>query len=203
MTEWKLFTGEVPEPPGHLETRPWMNLECQPGWAWRTTMVVDLVRLICRLRPVASIADLGCGDGSLLALLRPLGVPAWGYELGAGDVAEGRRRGLDVRQGDILAGELEYGDLLIATEVLEHLEDPAGFLSSLPGGLLVASSPSKETAGWHNPIHAWAWDLKGYRGLLEGVGWDVAYQTECDGGLNTFANVTGPQAFQAVVAVRP
>lgn len=202
MAEWKLFTDVLPEPREQLRGRDWMNLAAQPGFAQRSAMVAGLVRMACILLPVASITDLGCGDGALLAQLADLPQAKWGYELGAADVAYGQAQGLDVRQADILTDDLEYGDLLIATEVAEHLENPAGFISALPGHLLILSSPSLETGEWHNSIHAWAWDLDGYRELAERSGWQVAYQTDCDGGSNTFAGVTGRQRFQAILAVR-
>jgi trans-aconitate methyltransferase len=195
--EWKLEGLDDIRP-----DRPWMNLEGQPGFAQRAKLVTDLAHLVLHFS-CGSVTDLGCGDGSLLARLRLRpGVYAWGYELGSGDVAHALSRGLDVRQADIVAGDLEYGDLLIASEVLEHLADPAAFLKGLPDRLLIASSPSAETGDWHNPIHSWAWDLDGYRDLLEHSGWRVLYQADCDGGMNTFAGVTGPQRFQAIVGAR-
>lgn len=195
--EWRL-PGE-----DHICTsRPWMDLANQPGFPQRAKMTAELVRLAAALSGAATVTDLGCGDGSLLAML-PAHLTAWGYEAGAGDVAHARYRGLDVRQADILLDDLEDGELIVASEVLEHLEDPVAFLKSLPHDPpLIASSPSAETGDWHNRIHSWAWDLEGYRDLLERGGYHVLYQTECDGGLNTFGGVTGPQRFQAVVAAR-
>jgi hypothetical protein len=202
MAEWKLFTDQVPEQRDYLIVRPWMNLEGQPGFAQRAQMVVDLVR---SAGPVASISDLGCGDGSLLARLQAAGidVPMWGYDFGAGDIAHGQRQGLDVRFGDVVDGSgIEYGELIIASEVAEHVADPEGFLRSLPGRLLIISSPADETGDWHNEIHAWAWDTQGYYALARRSGWIPVRHVTCEGGLNTFAGVTRPQRFQAIFAVR-
>jgi trans-aconitate methyltransferase len=194
-----------------------MNLEAQPGWQQRSILVARHARWLADgaqlaggtraigLVPVRSVTDLGCGDGALLALLAtvmPAGLPMWGYEINAGDVAYARGRGLDVRQASILDPGLEYGDLLIATEVLEHLADPEAFLRGLPGKLLIVSSPSAETGDWHNPIHAWAWDMAGYSALLQRSGWTVLAHNETDGGPNTFAEVTRQQRFQAILATR-
>ena len=202
MAGWKLFDDVLPEPPDMLASRGWMDLERQPGFTQRADMVAGLVGLIAALRPdMRTVTDLGCGDGSMMKRF-PSTLKAWGYELGAGDVAEGRARGLDVRQADIIHGDLEYGDLLVASEVLEHLGNPQSFLQLLPDRLLIVSSPSKETGDWHNAIPAWAWDMDGYRELLETSGWRVLYHTDCDGGWNTFAGVEGPQRFQAAVCAR-
>ena len=200
--EWKL-ADEPPERREHLIFRGWMGLEGQPGFAQRAQMVVDMV---LQLGPAKSITDLGCGDGSLLArlalALSPARIPMWGYDLWAGDLAHGQADGLDVRFADILTDELEYGELIIASEVVEHLADPEGFLRGLPGQLLIVSSPSAETGDWHNPIHAWAWDLDGYAALVRRAGWMVVRHAECCGGTNTFGGITGAQRFQAILAAR-
>lgn len=195
--------------------RPWMDLKNQPGFAQRAQMIADLVELVLALKtssPVSnslsvtssllSVTDLGCGDGSLLELLQ-LGWRAWGYEIGSGDVEHAQSRGLDVRQRNIITDRLEYGDVIIASEVLEHIAEPVKFLRALPAdSTLIISSPSRETGEWHNPIHTWAWDLAGYWELTEKSGWVPVYQTECSGGVNDFGGVQREQFFQAIVAVR-
>jgi trans-aconitate methyltransferase len=199
MAEWKL-AGHDRAGPG----RPWMDLARQPGFTQRAQMVAQLAEIVARGHndPPQTVTDLGCGDGALLGML-PSWLTAWGYEIGGGDVAHGRARGLDIRQADILTQDLEYGDLLIASEVLEHLPDPGAFLRGLPDRWLIVSSPSRETGNWHNDIHSWAWDMPGYRALAEGAGWRVVHHTDCPGGSNTFAGVTGRQRFQAILARRP
>lgn len=189
--------------------REWMDLEHQPGFMQRAKMVADLANLVLSLRhsyrpSVTTITDLGCGDGSMMRRLNlNMGQRAWGYELGAGDVAHAQKNGLDVRQIDIVQdwGEIDYGHIIIASEVLEHLDEPVTFLRRLPQRTLIASSPSRETGEWHNRIHRWAWDLDGYRDVLSQGGWRVIYQAECDGGDNTFNGITGSQRFQAVIAM--
>jgi hypothetical protein len=63
----------------------------------------------------------------------------------------------------------------VATEFLEHLADPHGFVRTLPGCYqwVVASSPAFETASSHYAFHTWAWDTDGYRALFERAGFDV------------------------------
>lgn len=204
MTEWKLFDTEPPESREYLAGRPWMDLESQPGFAQRAEMVVDVV---CHAGPVKSITDLGCGDGSVLARIRgALGSavpPMWGYDLGAMDLAYGRAQGLDLGEADITQpADLDYGELAIASEAAEHLADPEGFLRSIGSRLLIVTSPSAETGEWHNPIHAWAWDMPGYADLVRRSGWTVTRHVECDGGENTFGGVTRRQRFQAILAAR-
>jgi SAM-dependent methyltransferase len=56
----------------------------------------------------ASLCDVGCGAGALLAHAGSLGIAATGIEPDGGKVAEGNAAGLDVRQG--AAEALPFGD---------------------------------------------------------------------------------------------
>jgi hypothetical protein len=197
--EWRLEGLDLIRP-----DREWMDLENQPGFHERSQMIADLVNVVFELRPDAlTLTDIGCGDGALLAKLG-LGPRAWGYELGIGDVMHAKSRGVAVMQKDILHDTLDYGDVLIVSEVLEHLDNPVSFLTRLPSDrILIASSPSRETGNWHNSIHTWAWDLDGYADMVKRGGWRVVFQMDCDGGTNVFNGVFGEQRFQAVVAMQP
>jgi SAM-dependent methyltransferase len=206
VTTWKLFEGDAPaffSAPEFFRDHPWVPPEIQTGHAERLEMVSALVHRLAPVMGIGSVTDLGCGDGSLLGLLTDLGVPCWGYDLGEGNIRRAAACGVDVRRGNILEDDLACGDLIVASEVAEHLADPESFLRSLPPcKALVLSSPSAETGEWHYEHHAWAWDLAGYRDLVAGCGWTVQEQVECDGGINWHGGVTAPQRFQAVVATR-
>lgn len=165
-------------------------------------MVANLVRRFVHSHPVASVVDLGCGDGSLLNLLRDLPVAMWGYDAGVENIEQAGWANLDVRRADFHADPVEYGELIVASEVVEHLLDPHKFIAGLPGERLVVSSPSAETDEWHYEHHAWAWDLDGYAQLVRDAGWTVVEQVECSGGVNFHGGVTRPQRFQAISAVR-
>lgn len=51
--------------------------------------------------PGSRVMDLGCGDGSLLALLKTQGVQGEGLEISASGAAVAHRKGIKVRQGRI------------------------------------------------------------------------------------------------------
>lgn len=213
MTEWKLFDDDAPPDwlnPNHLRDAPWMRLKFQPGFPDRAHMVAELVQVAADRFPVETVSDCGCGDGELLAVVTqqivygPDGQPGrlkgWGYELGVMDGEHARHNGLDVRPADIVRDPLEWGDVTVCSEVLEHLADPGAFLRRVSSPLLICTSPSMETGDWHNDIHAWAWDLEGYEGLLVRTGWEILAHLEVDGGMNTFGEQTQPQAFQGILA---
>ena len=96
---------------------------------------------------LAPVADLGCGRGEFLELLKARGVAARGVEASAHAAAECRARGLDVSEGDLVdflrsQPEASLGGVF-AAQVAEHLP-PAALQALLreahrtlrPGGLL-------------------------------------------------------------------
>lgn len=205
MTEWRLFEpGTVPffTTPAFFEAHPWIAPAHQLGHAERTTMVADLIRKFVPVHAVTSVVDLGCGDGSLLALVRDLPIPMWGYDAGTANGEQARGNGLDVRPADLLTDPVEYADLIVCTEVVEHLVDPHGFIASLPGTKLILSSPSAEDGDWHYEHHSWAWDMDGYAAMVERCGWTVVDHVECDAPDNHHGGVQRPQRFQALSAIK-
>jgi len=101
----------------------------------------------------AAVLELGCGDGSTGALTFAANKAAYycGIELNPDAAALARLRLTDVIEGDIatldLGAHAARYDVLIASEVLEHLIDPWEALTKLvaclkPGGLVLASSPN-------------------------------------------------------------
>jgi SAM-dependent methyltransferase len=116
------------------------------------------------------VLDLGCGRGELLDLLRESGVPAEGVEADPALAGAARRRGLAVREGDLLAvlrtlPAVSRG-AVSAIHVMEHLPTPM-LLATLaeirrvliPGGVLVVESPNPHSLRvgaslyWLDPTH--------------------------------------------------
>lgn len=137
-----------------------------------------------------SVSDLGAGDGGLLSILdRSRIIAAWGYDLQQSNVDAARdERRMDVQLGDVVEGwtqprmtrgrlPIQYGDISVCTEMLEHLIDPHWFVKSIvKSKVLIASSPWTERRGSAYEFHTWAWDPDGYRALLEQGGYRVVRQ---------------------------
>jgi trans-aconitate methyltransferase len=194
--EWRLYDpATVPDftTAAYFAGHDWIPPEVQRGHTERIDMVVDLIDEL-PLDDDLDITDLGAGDGSLLARLTGLfRGKCWGYDLGDANRARAAKMGRDVRHGDIVDGldTLELGDLVVCTEVVEHLLDPHAWLARLADVIgwrtLVLSSPSTETGDWHYEAHAWAWDPDGYRALAEGAGLEVLEQRDCPAGFQVIA----------------
>ncbi len=188
MAEWRLFPeGTIPE----CTTAEWYltrarapHLE-EPGHRERLLKTAEVV---LDARP-QTVVDLGCGDGGLLSLLR--GMPAWGYDLSPVAVQAARGlRGADAQVLDVVScpGQVQWAGLAVCTEMFEHLVDPHGFAREIAkhSTRLVASSPVHETDRNHYEFHTWAWDMAGYRALVEQAGFTVTWH-EIVGGAQILA----------------
>ena len=117
---------------------------------------------------VSSVADLSCGDATIVNALdvptKILGDYAPGYEY-TGPL----EKNLD---------EIPNVDLYICSETLEHVDDPAAVLNKIRSKTryLVLSTPNGEDND-DNPEHYWGWDNTDLRWLLTDAGFDpVVYQ---------------------------
>lgn len=179
MSEWRLFpAGTVPEyttPEWYLdrEHAPHLEDDIHRARLVRSAAQVAQVAFSHRLK---TLVDLGSGDGGLLSLLGPA-VQGWGYDLMPTNVEAAKDRGADVRYGNVLTGDIEWGQIAVATEMLEHLVDPHAFVRHIAvhSEALVCSSPWQERPGHAYEFHTWAWDFDGYRALVEQGGFEVLH----------------------------
>jgi len=102
----------------------------------------------------SSVLDLGCGNGTFLALFRGRGWKLFGTDFSPTGIAIARENFPDIQffladstspTAEILA-RVGSVDVVLSTEVIEHLYDPRGFLRNAhqllkPGGKLVLSTP--------------------------------------------------------------
>jgi len=181
--EWQLFEpGTIPEycTPEWYEGRDRAPHIDEVLHRPRIEMAAQFVRDALRMGRLETVVDLGAGDGGLLSLLGD-DVIAWGYDLQQTNVDGAVERGVDVLLGDVLTDDIEWGDVAVATEMIEHLVDPHALVATVRANakVIVASSPRTETGDAHYEFHTWAWDMAGYRALLEGAGWSVWAHEPC------------------------
>lgn len=139
--------------------------------ALRVPMTTELCRWMLKENGWTSAADLACGEGYMLK------------NCGAKDMTFG-----DVTRGWQLSGPIEQTihdvsehDLLICTEVLEHMDDPDHFLELARDKFkgIVVSTP---VGSWEDdtPGHYWAWDGIEIEDMLASSGWTVKVRTGLD-----------------------
>lgn len=174
LVESRFFqAGEIPE----FTTREWYarrerapHLE-QAGHCERLLLAAEYVQEARDRYGLWSVSDMGAGDGGLLSLVRG---ECWGYDLQPENVdAALAIRHVPVALVDFVNEPVEYGDITVCTEVLEHMVDPHGWLKAVPSRVVVASSPDGETDACHYEFHAWGWSMDSYRRMFEHAGFRV------------------------------
>lgn len=200
MAEHRLFNPA--DPPAWLDPEWWrLHAHCDhlgsPTGAHvaRLRAAAELVvgLFMREIDAVESAVDLGAGDGALLECIRSQGgdivEACWGYEIIRADQQHAvRERGVNVDlinvQYGLDHGNLPLADVVVLTEVLEHMADPHGFLAKLHARpevrYVVASSPHNETPEKHEWNHAWAWDCRGYLAMFRSAGFKGVEYHEVD-----------------------
>lgn len=108
-----------------------------------------LLNRIERLRSPGRVLDVGCAIGHFLVAATARGWDAYGIDINAAAIREAAKTfGQRVRVGtleDLAASRRRY-DLIVATDVIEHISDPKPFLHAAAGllapeGLLALTTP--------------------------------------------------------------
>ena len=185
MAEYKLFESDVPfvsTAEFHADRERAPHLE-QAFHRERMLLAAEFVRMAVRdlgNTGDLTVSDLGCGDGGLLSLVQnEAGIgEAWGYDFCPANEAGWEERAVQATALDVFGkdtGIVGIGDIVVMTEVLEHLHKPHWALrwARQEGKRLVCSSPWNERPGAHSAEHAWAWDLEGYAAMIEAAGWTI------------------------------
>ena len=152
----------------------------QEGHRHRLMKVKDYVLELVGTDESITIADFGCGNGGLMREIEK-SIPnnkIWGYDLCPANVEDSHQKGNteNIKYLDFVNEDVEFPNIVISTEVLEHLVDPDAFIKRLlDNGVeyIVASSPDYETPTYHAPFHLWVFNGDSYKEMFEQQGWEV------------------------------
>lgn len=140
----------------------------EAGHMARMWVVAGIVNdLLHRVGYDQNVIDYGCGNGGLISLLHARDVV--GYDFQPANVTAAQELGRPVIEHDFVT-EPGQSAIAVMTEVLEHMDDPHGFLKELDTTFLVASVPLGETPEHHYEYHVWGWDAEGFAAMLTGAG---------------------------------
>lgn len=123
-----------------------------PGGPKKLDYLFDLVRRLQAERRVLNVLDVGCGNGPLTFPVAMLGCQVVGVDVDEGSIGRARQENrfpnarFEVIPGSIFDLGATF-DLIICSEVLEHLEMPQPLLDTMakhlaPGGLLWVTVPN-------------------------------------------------------------
>lgn len=151
----------------------------------RLLLAADIVLDMCEEYSIKTVSDLCCGDGGLLQYLKPSfdkrNIQSWGYEFQPANITQATNlRDVDVRYANVVEDDIEFGELCIMTECLEHFEDPHAMVRKVAENskAIVISSPNGETPEAHYEFHTWGWSWPAYENLLTQAGYEVVCHEE-------------------------
>ena len=142
------------------------------------------------VKPGARVLEVGSGLGYLTHAMRQAGLDAEGVDLSEVAVWSATKNfGAHFRAAtvDALADEAGSFDCVVATELLEHLEQPQQFVDHAmrllrPGGHLILTTPNKDIYpthwAWHTdpaPVHLWWFSRSSLRRLAWAAGATVTF----------------------------
>lgn len=169
MTEYRFEGAEYFATEQFHEDREAADHLHEPGHMARLWCVAGIVNdIIWRQGHDLTIIDYGCGNGGLLSLLHSSN--AKGYDFQPANVTQAQQLGRNVEHRDFVNNP-DRSNIAIMTEVLEHMDDPHGFLRNLECNILVASVPLGETPEHHYEYHVWGWDGDGFANMLTANGY--------------------------------
>jgi 2-polyprenyl-3-methyl-5-hydroxy-6-metoxy-1,4-benzoquinol methylase len=210
MQRWQEYSRD-PNAPDLMKRRSKALRDARVG-----ELVDDRGRYVCDLVAGKSVLDVGVvehtreaceSSGWLHRRLRSSASRCLGVDILADEIDHLREKGFDVICADITAKPLpEIFDVIVAGEVLEHIEVPGAFMSNCaqmlrPGGRLIVTVPNP----WYaNRIWKNAWSRFSYVDSADHIAWyDAATLYEL-GQRHGFilqrymgVGITGPQTLRA------
>jgi SAM-dependent methyltransferase len=152
-----------------------------PAQRHRWRLIIDEVQRSVARTEAPVVVDLGCGSGTLLGKIRKasagarlvgLDIEPRALELARKAVPDAEFHEVDLSGGEITGGLAGQADVVLCSEVLEHLDDPeraVRLAHSLlrPGGVFIVTVPAGTITPFDRAIgHVRHYDLSSISSLL-------------------------------------
>lgn len=168
MSEWRFDPSGYHSTLEFHEDREVADHVNQPGHQARMFVAKELIERT----GATSWIDYGCGNGGLL-LIAEIDTKE-GFDFQPANVTDAQAKGLPVKYCNFVELDpLPYAEVVSLCEVLEHMDDPHGFLRRVGCRWLVASVPLNETPESHWFGHVWGWDPEGFVTMIIDAGFVV------------------------------
>jgi 2-polyprenyl-3-methyl-5-hydroxy-6-metoxy-1,4-benzoquinol methylase len=150
---------------------------------------------LCQKRDRLTILDVGCADGQALNYFREFhgeNIETHGVDFSSSATEEAARQGHITYTGRFEDIDLpnDYFDLVVATHVIEHVENPRTFADKIyrilrPGGIFWFETPNiscldakifknNHWGGYHFPRHWFFFDQQSIKQLAKLTGYEIA-----------------------------
>jgi SAM-dependent methyltransferase len=182
-----IYTGHLSENGGEFDYSEYYDEGNLSTPAFINQILKDTFAGFETYRENGRLLDVGCGAGTLLDVARESGWEPRGVEVSLPAVQRMSERGLDVFHGTLQQAAYPdgYFDIVTASEVIEHVSDPADVLKEIsrvlkPGGLLWMTTPNgnglsarllgKDWSVVSPPEHLHLFSARGLRDMVQGAG---------------------------------
>ncbi|MEM9191278.1 MAG: class I SAM-dependent methyltransferase [Myxococcota bacterium] len=148
LESWRTSLAQATELYEYFDARSNVPLE-QRFRPENATRQRELLARLGRYVRGRSLMDVGCGEGQFIHTALAAGWTARGIDLADGAVRQCQNYGLPVEKTDFFSSELngDRFDLILMSELLEHVPDPGSFLQRAeellaPSGILYLTTPN-------------------------------------------------------------
>ena len=114
----------------------------------------SISRMLRNIPAGAKVLDMGCGNGTFLSSFRDRGWQLFGADFSPTGIAFAKKNFPEIEffvadaatSGEEILGRIGHADVIISTEVIEHIYQPRDFLRNIhsllnPNGVVVLSTP--------------------------------------------------------------